>query len=361
MASNAPRFIFSLTTSPTRINTIQPTINSLINQTYKASHIRINIPYKFGRTGEEYVIPEFLLNNDAIHIHRCEIDYGPATKLVPTIIEPCSNADENDWVVTVDDDINYQPFLLEELAKTILRDGRKNTYGVSACRIVEYDLNGKKSHSLCAFYDNIAGDDIILEAYCAIAYPRKELFSDLEHFKKYVNDTLLVSRECKFSDDVVLSNYSIMRGNKNYLVFGNVLCRPRFWAEGCVRDVGNKEDALHLMNDWDSPQTRYIKVFDFLKEKDLLHLKILQMTPEMGPFATRITPAESTSPHIPNGRKRKVIEMLVNFTNKAKTNIAAADHTSLQQISHLYMKKDSCFNVAFFNEKKGIAASYDLI
>ena len=124
------------------------------------------------------------------------------------------------------------------------------------------------------------------------------------------------------------------------------------WFDEKWRDVGNKEDALHLMNDWDSPQTRYIKVFEFLKEKGLLYLKMLQMTPEIGQFATRITPTQSTSPHIPNGRKRKVLEMLWNFTGKAKNNISSEDHASLQQISNLYMKKDSCFNVSFFNEKK---------
>jgi hypothetical protein len=355
-----PRFIFSLTTSPTRINTIEQTINSLINQSYKATHIRINIPNKFGRTGEEYVIPEFLLNNEYVKIHRCEIDYGPATKLVPSVIDACSDATENDWIVTVDDDINYQPFLLEELSKTILQDGRRNTYGVSACRIVEYNLNGSNSHSLCAFYDNIAGDDIILEAYCAIAYPRKELFSDLEHFKTYINETLLVSKECKFSDDVVLSNYSIMRGNKNYLVFGNVLCRPRFWADGCVRDVGNKDDALHLMNDWDSPQTRYIKVFDFLREKKLLHLNILKMTPDIGPFSARITQIQSDSPYIANGKKRKMLELFWNFIGKAKDNINSIDYNTLQQVANAYSKQNMCFNVSFINEKKGIAANFDL-
>jgi hypothetical protein len=357
-----PRFIFSLTTSPTRINELRPTINSLLSQSYSASHIRINIPLKFGRTGEEYVIPDWLSSTPGIRIHRCELDYGPGTKLVPTILQPCEDATDDDWVVTVDDDIRYQPFLLEELAKVIVANGRKYTYGVSGCRITEYALNGKSALSLSAFYDNIAGNDIILEAYCAIAYQRKELFADKEHFKSYIDATLNASRECKFSDDVVFSNYSIMRGNKNYLVFGKVLCRPRFWAEGCVRDVGNKADALHEMKDWDSPEARYIRVFDFLREKGMLHLQILNLDASSGPFvvgAVEVARDAKAAP-IPNSRKKKALLSLWNFANKVKTTIKPDEYNALHTIAGLYDKKDKCFDITFVNEKKGIACKVNL-
>jgi hypothetical protein len=351
------RFIFSLTTSPTRIAELQPTITSLLNQTYKAAHIRINVPYKFGRTGEEYVIPEWLENTPGVRIHRCDTDYGPGTKLVPTVLSKCADSDDSDWIVTVDDDIRYQPFLLEELAKVITTSGRKYTYGVSGCRITDYQLDGKRALSLSAFYDNISGADIILEAYCAIAYPRELFAAD---FESYVEKTLMKTRECKFSDDVVLSNYSIMRGNMNYLVFGNVLCRPRFWADGCVRDVGNQADALHEMKDWDSPEARYIRVFDQLREEGMLHLKVLTLDEGSGPFKVGVKEIPRQPHAIPTSRKNRAIKALMSFTNAAKSQITPDEYNAVQILSNLYLKKDNCYEVTFVNEKKGIACKVNL-
>jgi hypothetical protein len=355
-----PRFIFSLTTSPTRINELKQTIDSLLAQTYPATHIRINVPLAFGRTGEAYVIPEWLAATPGVRIHRCDTDYGPGTKLVPTVLEPCAEAQPDDWIVTVDDDIRYQPFLLEELAKVIRVVGRKYTYGVSGCRITDYELNGKRALSLSAFYDNTAGKDIILEAYCAIAYPRGELFADTVHFKDYVEKTLMASRECKFSDDVVLSNYSLMQGNLNYLVFGKVLCRPRFWADGCVRDVGNGADALHEMKDWDSPEARYIRVFDFLREAGLLRLQVLTLDAAAGPFVVGAVEKPRAEHAIPNSRKRKALQNLWDFANKVKEQVKIDEYSALQQIANLYLKKDQCFEITFVNERKGIACKVNL-
>jgi hypothetical protein len=356
-ANSSPRFIFSLTTSPTRIAELQPTITSLLNQTYKAAHIRVNIPYKFGRTGEEYVIPEWLEATPGVRIHRCEVDYGPGTKLVPTVLTKCPDATDTDWIVTVDDDIRYQPFLLEELAKVIVASGRKYTYGVSGCRITDYELDGKRAFSLSAFYDNIAGNDIILEAYCAIAYPRELFAAD---FESYVENTLMKTRECKFSDDVVLSNYSIMRGNLNYLVFGNVLCRPRFWAEGCVRDVGNKADALHEMKDWDSPEARYIRVFNQLREQDMLHLKVLVLDTGSGPFKVGIKELPRQSAAIPTSRKNRAVKALWGFANPVKSQLTQDEYNAIQAVVNLYIKKENCYEVSFVNEKKGIACRVNL-
>jgi hypothetical protein len=352
-----PRFIFSLTTSPTRINELRPTIDSLLAQTYRAHHIRINVPFKFGRTGEEYVIPEWLEAIPDIRIHRCVDDYGPGTKLVPSVLAPCDDALADDWIVTVDDDIRYQPFLLEELAKVIVKSGRKYTYGVSGCRITDYQRDGKSALSLSAFYDNIAGDDIILEAYCAIAYPR-ELFGD--DFSSYIENTLMKTRECKFSDDVVFSNYSIMRGNTNYLVFGQILCRPRFWADGCVRDVGNGADALHEMKEWDSPEARYIRVFDQLREQGMLHLKVLKLDHTSGPFKVGVKELPKQSYPIPTSRKNKAIKALWNFTNPVKSQITPEEYNAIQIVINLYLKKENCYEVTFVNEKKGIACKISL-
>ena len=365
--ATGPRFIFSLTTSPTRILELEPTIRSLLAQTYQASHIRLNVPLRFGRTGEEYVIPEWLGAIPNVRIHRCEVDYGPGTKLVPSVLEPCADARDDDWIVTVDDDIRYQPFLLEELAKVISSNGRKYTYGVSGCRITDYELNGERALSLSAFYDNIAGDDIILEAYCAIAYPR-ELFEDRPAaaavppmtFREYVDKTLLATKECKFSDDVVLSNYSLMRGNLNYLVFGKILSRPRFWADGCVRDVGNNADALHEMKDWDSPEARYIRVLDQLRDQNMLRLKIRVLSDADGPFQVGLKELPAPTTTITTSRKNKVIKNVWSFTNKVKSIIKEEEYNAIRIVINMYIKSNKCYELTFVNEKKGIVCKVHL-
>jgi hypothetical protein len=357
MASLSPRFIFSLTTSPTRIKELEPTIKSLLSQTLPAAYIRVNVPLKFGRTGEEYEIPEWLSAMPGVRIVRCATDYGPGTKLVPTVLEPCEDARPDDWIVTVDDDIRYQSFLLEEMAKVIATHGRKFTYGVSGCRITDYELDGKRALSLSAFYDNIAGNDVILEAYCAIAYPRELFGAD---FSGYVEKTLLATRECKFSDDVVLSNYSLLQGNNNRLIFGKVLCRPRFWAEGCVRDVGNKEDALHEMKEWDSPESRYIRVFDQLRDAGLLRLKILTLDESSGPFQVGLNEVARPEKEIPNARKKKVVQNIWNFTNKVKGQIKEEEYNAIRHVVNLYLKKSSCFLLQFVNDKKGVACKINI-
>lgn len=60
-----------------------------------------------------YRIPEWLMAMP-VHIERCDIDYGPATKLIPSLM---SVDDPNERIVTVDDDIVYERHLLEELAE----------------------------------------------------------------------------------------------------------------------------------------------------------------------------------------------------------------------------------------------------
>ena len=73
-----------LTTIPSRIKNIIPTINSILLQTMKPEKICLFIPYKSKREGCKYKIPKIIKNNKLITIIRCE-DYGPITKILPAI------------------------------------------------------------------------------------------------------------------------------------------------------------------------------------------------------------------------------------------------------------------------------------
>ena len=81
------KFIISFTTSPTRIYKIEKMMNAIINQTVKPDLIILNIPKIFHRTNETYQIPDYLNSiYDKFVINHIETDYGPATKIYPTII-----------------------------------------------------------------------------------------------------------------------------------------------------------------------------------------------------------------------------------------------------------------------------------
>jgi hypothetical protein len=81
------RIVATLTTIPKRIKYIKPVLDSIVNQQLKFDHIYLNIPKKT-LTGKKYIIPLDLLDGfptDLITIVRCNIDYGPITKLIPTL------------------------------------------------------------------------------------------------------------------------------------------------------------------------------------------------------------------------------------------------------------------------------------
>ena len=80
------KVVVSFTTSPTRISKTKIMIDSILNQSRKPDFFLLNIPKIFPRTGRSYIIPDFIKNNDNIIINVIDRDYGPATKVIPTIL-----------------------------------------------------------------------------------------------------------------------------------------------------------------------------------------------------------------------------------------------------------------------------------
>ncbi|MFS2325063.1 MULTISPECIES: glycosyltransferase family 2 protein [Brucella] len=73
--------IITLSTIPSRFGLLGPTLQSLLQQNLKAAEIRIYIPHQYRRfpewNGQLPSVPA------GIEIHRCDKDYGPATKILP--------------------------------------------------------------------------------------------------------------------------------------------------------------------------------------------------------------------------------------------------------------------------------------
>ena len=110
------KIVVGLTTTPTRIGKIMPTIQSLLAQSRPADQIILSVPEKLARTGERFgdIPKEILALADAgkLQIHRTK-DYGPATKFIGSLEV---GGDPDDKICWLDDDILYSPLLLQILA-----------------------------------------------------------------------------------------------------------------------------------------------------------------------------------------------------------------------------------------------------
>ena len=86
----------------------------------------LNIPYNYRKTGEEYIIPEWILDNLKIRVNTC-IDVGPATKTMGGL----NYLPPHSLIVYIDDDVIYKDFTIDGLRNFI----DKNKTGIS-CWII---------------------------------------------------------------------------------------------------------------------------------------------------------------------------------------------------------------------------------
>ncbi|MDC0569679.1 hypothetical protein OAO17_01955, partial [Candidatus Pelagibacter sp.] len=97
-------FCITLTTIPSRIETIEKTISSLNNQILKPNIIFLNIPYYYNRLNQkidEKVIDQIKFDN--VEIVRCD-DFGPSTSFLGPL-EKIKNKYE--CMIIVNDDHIY--------------------------------------------------------------------------------------------------------------------------------------------------------------------------------------------------------------------------------------------------------------
>ena len=104
--------IVTLTTLPSRIDRMGPTIKSLLNQTVAPAAIRLHVPATSRREQRPYVVPEWLARLPSITICRCD-DYGPSTKLLPALLSSAPGQ----RLIVVDDDRIYHPYFVEQMVK----------------------------------------------------------------------------------------------------------------------------------------------------------------------------------------------------------------------------------------------------
>lgn len=107
-----PHIIVTLTSVPSRIARTQPTIISLLKQTHRPSHIEMNLALRPKTQDGDWQVPKWLMQLQTVKIHWLEHDYGPASKLIPTLER---HANEDCLIIVVDDDMIYPKRLIEQL------------------------------------------------------------------------------------------------------------------------------------------------------------------------------------------------------------------------------------------------------
>jgi hypothetical protein len=247
-------FVVSLTTSPSRLQHIGPTLDSLLAQTRKPDAIFVNLPDVFKRTGKPYVIPEAMKAKyeGVVQFLQCGADLGPITKLVPTLRRYPESTDV--WIMTVDDDIRYLPLTLETYVRYAQKKvGTRYAYGLSGFTL--------KRNNIRAELGSKPVD--VIEGYGSAMYHRSSFPGS---FDAYLD--VCLKEECTFlSDDLVISNWLELMEIGRVAVWEPTCNRTIMWQTGCILPLGEKEDALHKQPV--NNLQRYVKARSFLKAKGL--------------------------------------------------------------------------------------------
>ena len=164
------KFCVSLTTIPSRINNIKPTIESIAKQSVKPNKIYLNLPNKFKRFKDEFFKEEEIMsiNYENLEIVRCN-DFGPGTKIMGSL-----NKIKNDYdfVVLIDDDHEYHPRFLE----IFLNNFRKNSINYSYYLNKVFDI--RIGQCADGFLINCTFLDKIEKFYTNFVNDSKNLFHD---------------------------------------------------------------------------------------------------------------------------------------------------------------------------------------
>jgi hypothetical protein len=205
--------IISLTTTPPRLKHLKPILMSLLDSSVAVTEIRLNVPYTSCK-GIPYVIPKWLTKLKNVKIHRTEKDWGPATKLLPTLIDCYSNLNMNTKIIVVDDDVIYGYYMVETINEYFEKYNRNKKvaitmYGdkVAKDNTMKYDMSTRAGNYM-------AGDRYtdILRGHSAYMVTPNMFTTEIFDYTKH-------PKECFFVDDNYFS-FHLKRNNVRILMAG---------------------------------------------------------------------------------------------------------------------------------------------
>lgn len=205
------KVIVTLTTIPTRVSQehdsgIKSNLLSLINQDYNGEYeIHLNIPKELKYNNQPYIIPDWMRKlseeNPKFKIFEGLKDYGPITKLVPTLERI---TDGETIIIVCDDDLVYHPKMVEEQVKNQLKY-EDTAVGYDGSRLVNpNDFDDVRSNFVVSVYKDVYVK--LLQHYKTVSYKRKFFKED------FFNEFILDIKDA-WNDDVVVSAYM---GKHNY-------------------------------------------------------------------------------------------------------------------------------------------------
>jgi hypothetical protein len=107
------KVIASLTTLPDRIEHLELTLRSLLEQTRPPDEIVLAVPEISLRQKKPYSIPAYLSKIPTLRILRPKKDWGPATKFIPIVQEELAANRSDTLIMVVDDDRTYPSDAIE--------------------------------------------------------------------------------------------------------------------------------------------------------------------------------------------------------------------------------------------------------
>jgi hypothetical protein len=224
---NISDIVVTFTTMPQRLKsaTFKKCVSSILTQSLRAQEIRINIPYILKKTGENYIIPEWLSKTPVI-IVRPE-DEGPATKYLETLRH---YKDTKQKILVYDDDsilppntiLKYDKFM-KEYPNTVIatfgtllnRKKNKNGETVAVTDSEDKAIQFAGKYHMCTHFcykhlqkvmksDKIQKVDFIygVNGYCLVA--------DMVDVN-VLSDFKSMPKSAFFVDDIVMSGHLASR------------------------------------------------------------------------------------------------------------------------------------------------------
>jgi len=223
--------VISMTTIPTRIQDIEWVIKSLVDQEVPA-HIVLNIPMKSKRMNTSYTIPEFLKKYPSLRVNRCKVDYGPSTKLIPTLELYKDQPDK--IIIVVDDDVGHSPNLVKGYVET------EKKYPNSALTMRGIDRTHTKVTAL-GIVDFEEGNKVDVMTGVA-SYMIKPRFFDVPELADYGKLDKETAKEAFFHDDVWISGHLARRKvDRQMVIFNNP------WIHHGTYHKKDPNDSLNLL------------------------------------------------------------------------------------------------------------------
>ena len=167
-------------------------INSILLNTITPDAIYINIPEFCKKENKEYTIEDSIKNSEKVIINKCE-DYGPITKLYPTLLK---ETDPETVIICIDDDKEYDPKLIEHLLFASQKYPQ-NCICISGWNYI--DINFFALPLVFSSINGVVKQVDVLQCYNGVLYKRNFFQDD---FIDYVN-----LKKCKSTDDIMISKY----------------------------------------------------------------------------------------------------------------------------------------------------------